>query len=329
MKVRVLTEADCRRLLNMAEAIPLQGDAFRSLAAGEAVDGLRSHAVSESPPGVAIFNPCFLKKGRGYGVKVVSDFYENSGDDVPRMTASMTLMDGTTGAPHTFMEAGYLTDLRTGAGTGFAATVLARPDADELAVIGAGRVARFQILALVEALPIRKVRISTRTEARGRELIADLGDLGGVSVELVGSPREAVRGAGIVIAATTARAPVLDGADVEPGSLVVSVGSYEATFRELDSEVVRRAALCVIDSVADCLPDAGEYQMAAAEGVLRLESVVGIGDIALDASRGRRHDDDIVVYKSIGVPIQDLFTGEAIARKAREHGVGLVVEMNP
>lgn len=329
MKVRILTEVDCRRLLSMAEAIPLQGDAFRSLAAGEAVDGLRSHAISQTPPGVAIFNPCFLKGGRGYGVKVVSDFYENPSRDFPRMTASMTLMDGMTGAPHTFMEAGYLTDLRTGAGTGFAATLLARPDADELAVIGAGRVAKFQILALVEALPIRKVRISTRTEARGREMVADLGDIGNVTVELVGSSREAVRGAGIVVAATTSRMPVLEGADVEPGSLVVSAGSYEATFRELDSEVVRRASVRVIDSIVDCLPDAGEYQIAAAEGVLRLDSVVGIGDVALDASLGRHHEDDIVVYKSIGVPIQDLFTGEAIARKAWEQDAGLVVEMNP
>ena len=141
MKLRILTETDCRSVLDMRDAIDIQQEAFTLLASGRSVDGLRSFATSDEPPGVAIFNPCFLKNGAGYGIKVVSDFYGNADRGVPRMTALVALFDGTTGAPHTVMEAGYLTDLRTGAGTGLAARYLARSDSRVLTVIGAGRVA--------------------------------------------------------------------------------------------------------------------------------------------------------------------------------------------
>ncbi|MFQ5691783.1 MAG: ornithine cyclodeaminase, partial [Nitrospinota bacterium] len=150
MLLRILTEQDVRGLLTMAEAIDVQAEAFRIQAEGRSVEGLRSFALSETPPGVAIFNPSFLRGGGGYGVKVVSDFYENEKRGVPRMTALVALFDGETGRPTTVMEGAHLTDLRTGAGTGLAARYLARKDSRVLGVIGAGRVARNQVEALSE-----------------------------------------------------------------------------------------------------------------------------------------------------------------------------------
>lgn len=335
MKIRILTEADCRALLTMTEAIDLQARAFAMLAAGESVEGLRSYALSERPPGVAIFNPCFLTEGKGYGVKVVSDFYGNESAPgthepaVPRMTATMTLMDGRTGAPHTFMEAGYLTDLRTGAGTGLAARLLARPDTDVLGVIGAGRVARYQILALAAVLPLTRIQISTRTRSRAEELARTLHGEIDAEVVLVDSAEKAIRGAGAVVAATTAKSPVVAGEFVDAGAFVVSAGAYEPGTRELDSEVVRRAARCVIDSRADCLDHAGDFLIPAGDGVVSLDDVVQLGDVVTGAAPGRTGDDQVIVYKSIGVPIQDLVTGQAIAERARTAGVGTDVEMNP
>lgn len=329
MKVRILTETDVRSVITMPDAIELQAEAFTTLAAGLSVEGLRSFAVSETPPGVAIFNPCFLREGRGYGVKVVSDFYENDELTVPRMTASMILLDGKTGAPHTFMEAGYLTDLRTGAGTGLAAKYLARPDSTTLAVIGAGRVARYQILALAAVLPIETVRISTRTRARAEKLVASLADEIEVELSIVDSVAGAVRDADVVVAATTAKSPVVPGELLRPGTFAVSAGSYEPTTRELDSEVVRRAAIRVIDSRADCLSHAGDYVIPADEGILSLDDVIQISDLVSGAAAGRVDDDSITVYKSIGVPIQDLVTGQAIADRAKAAGIGTEIELNP
>src|ERR1700761_311169 len=120
MKLRILSEADCRALLDMKAAIAVQAEAFALLAQGRSLEGLRSIATSDDPPGVAIFNPCVLRQGRGYGIKVISDFYENERHGVARMTGLVALFDGMTGHPTTILEAGYLTDLRTGAGTGLA-----------------------------------------------------------------------------------------------------------------------------------------------------------------------------------------------------------------
>ncbi len=121
MDIRILSETDIRAVIDMAAAIDIQAEAFTVLAEGRSVPGLRSFVVSETPPGMAIFNPAFLTGGAGYGIKVVSDFYANPARGAPRMTALVALFDGATGAPRTVMEGGFLTDLRTGAGTALAA----------------------------------------------------------------------------------------------------------------------------------------------------------------------------------------------------------------
>ena len=171
MKLRVLSEADCRTLLGMRDAIDVQAEAFALLAGGHSVEGLRSLATSENPPGVAIFNPSFLRAAGGYGIKVISDFYENERHGLTRMTGIVALFDGTTGYPRTVMEAGYLTDLRTGAGTGLAARYLARKNSRIVTIIGAGRVARNQLEALAELFDIEVVHVATRSRTRGEEFV--------------------------------------------------------------------------------------------------------------------------------------------------------------
>jgi ornithine cyclodeaminase len=330
MKLRILTEADCRALLGMKDAIAIQGEAFTLLAEGRSVEGLRSFATSETPPGVAIFNPCFLKNGGGYGIKVVSDFYHNGERGMPRMTAIVALFDGETGAPRTVMEAGYLTDLRTGAGTGLAARFLARPDSRVLAVIGAGRVARNQIEALATVLDLETIMIATRTAARGEGLVEQVHAMGGRmprDVGLVESAEAAVHEADVVVAATTAHSPVVEGAWLRPGTFVASVGAYEPSAREVDSETVRRAARRVIDSRSDCLGHAGDFVIPAAEGVITMDSVVEIADLVAGRAAGRQDTNEITYYKSIGVPIQDVVTAQHIERRAIERGVGLTIDI--
>ena len=329
MKLRILTEDDVRAVLTMADTIPLQAEAFTLLAEGRTVEGLRSYAMSETPPGVAIFNPSFLKEGKGYGIKVVSDFYENSSRGAPRMSALVALFDGQTGLPRTVMEGGYLTDLRTGAGTALAAQHLARAGSRTLAVIGAGRVARNQLLALCEVCPIEKVRLSTRTESRGLEFIERMAAAGGpvpTDIELVASPAAAVAEADIVVAATTAHAPVFDGRDLRPGTFVVAAGAFETTTREVDSETIRRASKWVVDSL-ECLPDAGDLIIPISEGIIEEGQVAGIADVVAGRRPGRQTEDEITYYKSMGVPIQDLVTAQYIERRAEDQNIGTVIDI--
>jgi len=329
MKLRILTEDDVRAVITMADTIALQAEAFTLLAEGRTVEGLRSFAVSETPPGVAIFNPAFLKEGKGYGVKVVSDFYENPLKGAPRMSALVALFDGKTGLPRTVMEGGHLTDLRTGAGTALAAQHLARAECRTLAMIGAGRVARNQLAAIAEVCSIKKVWLSTRTPARGHEFIERMSTAGGrvpTDIELVKSPADAIAEADIVVAATTAHEPVFDGRKLRLGTFVVAAGAYEMTTREVDSETIRRATKWVVDSL-ECLPDAGDLMIPMAEGILEEGQVAGIADVVAGRCPGRENADEITYYKSMGVPIQDLVTAQHIERRAEERGIGTVIDI--
>ncbi len=330
MNIRILSETDVRAVVDMAAAIDIQAEAFTLLAEGRSVQGLRSFAVSETPPGIAIFNPAFLTEGAGYGIKVVSDFYDNPARGAPRMTALVALFDGETGQPRTVMEGGFLTDLRTGAGTALAARFLARPDSECLALIGAGRVARNQLEALTASFPIRRVRIATRTENRGRELIARAARLGPPvpdDISLADSVADAVRDADIVVCATTSRTPVLDGTWLRPGTFVAAVGANESTSREVDGETIRRAARLFIDSRADSLANTGDLQAPLGDGVVTDSDIGEIADLVLGRRTGRQSVDEITYYKSIGVPIQDLITAQHIERRAADRGIGTVIDI--
>jgi ornithine cyclodeaminase/alanine dehydrogenase-like protein (mu-crystallin family) len=325
MKLRILSEADCRAVLDMAAAIEIQAEAFTLLAEGRSVEGLRSFAASENPPGVAIFNPCFLRGGQGYGIKVISDFYDNEKRGAVRMSGIVALFDGTSGHPYALLEAGYLTDLRTGAGTGLAARYLARPDSRTVAIIGAGRVARNQLWALAELFDLEAVFLSTRGARRADDFIKRMRAMGGrvpQDIRLIESRERAVREADIVVAATTSESPVFSGEWLKPGSFVAAVGAYEATMREVDSETIRRASHLVIDSRTDCLDHAGDLVIPISEGVIRREQVAEISELVAGKRPPRGSDAEITYYKSIGVPIQDLITAQHMARRAAERGIG-------
>lgn len=330
MKLRILAQADCRAALDMAGAIEVQAQAFRLLAQGRSVQGLRSFVSSEAPPGVAIFNPCFLRNGAGYGVKVISDFYDNHKRGLARMSGLVCLFDGTSGHPQVVLEAGYLTDLRTGAGTALAARYLARANSTVLALIGAGRVARNQLAALAEAFALETVFLSARSSARAEQFIADLAGAGGRiprDIRVVSSCEQALRHADIVVAATTSSTPVVDGTWLRPGTFVAAVGAHQATTRELDSATIQRASRRVIDSRADCLDQAGDFVIPLAEGVIGREQVAELAEVVMGERPARERDDEITVYKSIGVPIQDLVTAQRIAQRAAQLGLGTQVEI--
>jgi ornithine cyclodeaminase len=330
VKLRILSEADCRATLDMATAIEVQAQAFKLQSRDRSIAGLRSFASSDNPPGVAIFNPCFLRDGAGYGIKVISDFYDNDQRGVARMSGLVCVFDGVTGHPQAVLEAGYLTDLRTGAGTGLAARHLARGNSSIVTIIGAGRVARNQLAALAEIFDLATVFLSTRSSARADEFMARMLGSGGRiprDIRLASSREEAVRNADIVIAATTSPTPVLCGQWLAPGTFVAAVGAHQPTMREVDTQTIRRASHRVIDSRTDCLDLAGDLVIPIAEGVIRRDEVAEIAEVVSGARPARRSDQEITFYKSIGAPIQDLVTAQHIVRRAVQMGIGAEIEV--
>ncbi len=330
MKLRILSEADVRRCLTVAEAVEAQAEAFAALAAGQSIEGLRSVVASEAPAAITIFNPAYLKNGQGFGIKVVSDFFHNDDVTVPRMSALVVLFCGKTGLPRTVMEAGYLTDLRTGAGTALAARHLADPGSSSLVLFGAGRVARNQLIALAGTLPLRRVRVVARSQARGEAFVRwahDAVDAILRDVALADDAEAAVADADIVVCATTADQPVLRGSALRPGTFVAAVGANRKDAREVDSTTIARAAKRVIDSRADCLKHAGDFLIPMAEGILRDQDVLEIAEIAAGRRPGRENADEITFYKSIGAPIQDIWTAQRIEARAIADNIGTLVEI--
>jgi ornithine cyclodeaminase len=330
VKLRILSESDVRLCIDMNGAVEAQAQAFALLAAKRTVEGLRTVVTSESPPAVTIFNPSYLKNGGGFGIKVVSDFLQNDDRTIPRMSALVVLFCGLTGMPRTVMEAGYLTDLRTGAGTALAARHLARADSSSLVLFGAGRVARHQLVALASVLPLERVRVITRSRPRAETFMRWVRGAGGGiphDVELAADGDAAVAEADIVVCATTATQPVLRGAALRPGTFVAAVGANRADAREVDSETIARAAKRVIDSRTDCLEHAGDLQIPFGEGALRETDVAEIAEVVAGRRHGRDHRDEITYYKSIGVPIQDIWTAQRIEARAIEGQIGTVLEI--
>jgi len=330
VKLRTLSESDVRNCLDMTGAIEAQAEAFALLAAKQLVEGLRAFVPSEAPPAVTIFNPSYLKNGRGFGIKVVSDFFRNDDVSVPRMSALLVLFCGQTGLQRTVMEGGYLTDLRTGAGTALAARHLARPDSTSLVLFGAGRVARNQLVALAEVLQLTRVRVLTRSRARAEEFLRWARRAGGrvpSDVALANDVTAALAEADVVVCATTATEPVLFGAALQPGTFVAAVGANRADAREVDSETIRRADKRIIDSRADCLEHAGDLQIPLREGILCDGDVAEIAEVTTGRRPGRESAGEITYYKSIGVPIQDLCTARRIEARAVAAGIGTVLEI--
>lgn len=330
MKLRILSESDVRRCLDVHDAVGMQAEAFTLLAAKRTVEGLRTFVSSDTPPAVTIFNPSYLKDGGGFGIKVVSDFLENDDRKVPRLSALVVLFCGRTGLPRTVMEGGYLTDVRTGAGTALAARHLARTDSSSLALFGAGRVARSQLVALAAALPLKRVFVATRSPSRAENFLRWARNACSAiqcELELVTDADAAVASADIVVCATTAAQPVLHGAMLRPGTFVAAVGANRADTREVDSATIARASKRVIDSRTDCLKHAGDLQIPLREGVLRDDEVAEIAEVVSGRRSGRDDPDEITYYKSIGVPIQDIWTAQRVEARAVEAQIGTVLEI--
>jgi ornithine cyclodeaminase/alanine dehydrogenase-like protein (mu-crystallin family) len=313
----------------MAEAIALVRDAFRALSAGQAAAPLRTAVRIPEHDGVTLVMPGYVGASDALAVKVVSVRNRNPARGLPRVNALVLLVDPETGAPAAVMNGRYLTALRTGAASGVATDLLARPDATVLAVIGAGAQAREQIVAVAAVRPIRRVLVYARRPEGVRALMEDMGPRMATAVEFVAaaSADDAVREADVVCAATTSLTPVYDGAALRRGTHVNGVGSYRPDMRELDVTTLQRADRIVVDQRSAALEEAGELMAAIAEGAIRPDAVAELGEIVAGTRPGREDADAITVFKSVGNAVQDAAVARAVWTRAVRMGLG--GEWNP
>ena len=324
----LLNRVDVNRVLEMKDAIQVLEDAFADLAQGDVVMPQRPVIPVPEQGGLCAFMPAYLPHIGALGIKSVTSFKENARRfQLPTLFGMILLLDHESGRPLAIMDGTYLTNVRTGASSGVATRYLARPDARVLGVLGSGAQALTQIWAVCCVRSIEEVRIySPNLKSHWQPFQRQVAELVDVAVRPVETAREAVERCDVVVVATSAAEPVLDGEWLSPGTHVNGVGSHAPKVRELDTTTVRRARI-ICDSVEACLVEAGDLLIPIAEGSLDKTAIqISLGKIICGEQKGRVNDDEITLFKSVGLAFQDVSVARIVYERAKEGGLGTEFE---
>jgi ornithine cyclodeaminase/alanine dehydrogenase-like protein (mu-crystallin family) len=327
MRMLVLSDSDVHALLGFAECADAMRAALTARQAGQAQQPLRSVIKPRGAAGLVALMPAYLAgQDAAYGLKAICITPSNPAAGLDTHQGVVLLSSGQTGQPLAVLNASAVTEIRTAAVSVVATDLLARPDADVLAVIGTGVQARAHILALDGCRALREVRVAGRDQEKAERLAAGL--RGRVRAPLVScrSAAEAVAGAGIVVTATSSAEPVLRADWLEPGAHVNAVGACLPATRELDTATVAAAGLFA-DSRESVLAESGDYLLAAAEGAVGPEHVrAELGELLTGAATGRASEREITIFESLGLAVEDLAAAACAYRKAAETGSGTWVD---
>ncbi len=335
MRLRILTETDLRAALDMPAAIRAVRAAFEALSGGRAHVPVRQAVEG---PGITLLSmPAFLEGGEegggaALGAKLVTVAAGNRARGIPAIHALVVLLDPETGAPRAALDGEWLTALRTGAGSGVATDLLARPDAEILGVIGAGPQARTQVEAVRAVRSIREVRICSRSGDSAERLAAALAAAGIPGVRAVATSADATRDADVVVTATDSRVPVVQASALRPGVHVNAVGGYRRDMQELPTEVVAAAEVVAVDQVEAALREAGDVWIPLEADRIGREDLVEVGALAAAArvhgfppGGSRPPGAGVTIFKSVGNAVQDLAVGGLALANAEARGLGTLV----
>jgi ornithine cyclodeaminase/alanine dehydrogenase len=324
MKTLLLSRKEIESFFTMKMCMDAVEKAFAGLSQGNVTMPQRTPIPLPDKSGLALFMPAHIKNLKALGAKVVTVYHENvRKHNLPAVLGTILLLDEDTGFPAAIMDGGFITAMRTGASSGVATQYMARPDAAVAAIFGAGVQAFTQVLAIHEARPLRKLLVwSLDTEDARRAFARKITEKIGVSVELAGEPAAAVRAADIVVLATSAAEPIVNGSWFKPGTHINGIGSHTAKMRELDTLTVQRSRI-VCDLTEACKAEAGDFILPAASGDWAWERVAGnLGDVILGRIPGRTSAEEITLFKSVGLAIQDMSSAKAVFDEAIRRGIG-------
>jgi ornithine cyclodeaminase/alanine dehydrogenase-like protein (mu-crystallin family) len=315
----LLTAGDLAEVLRVEDVIEAVAQAFAAYSAGRTQTPLRVAVEPPGADGVLLAMPCAVAPA-ALGAKVVSVFRGNPARGLPTVTSIYLLSDYDTGAPLAIMDGGYLTALRTAAGSAVATRYLALPEAETLGVFGTGVQARFHVETIRRVRPLRKVRVAGTSADRAARLAEWVCQTTGVSAEAAAP--EVVSAAAIVAACTTSPTPVVAAEAVRTGAHVNAVGAFTPSTRELPTDLIARARVYV-DSRAGAFSEAGDLLLPVQEGRFDLARVVGeVGELVAGSAPGRSTSDEVTVYKSVGAAFLDAATAHLAYQQARARGLG-------
>jgi ornithine cyclodeaminase/alanine dehydrogenase len=324
MNTRLLSRRDIEGFFTMGMCVAAVERAFADLAAGTATMPQRTPITVPERHGLALFMPAHIRSLGALGAKIVTVYKENvPRHGLPTVLGTIILLDEATGFPLALMDGGYLTAMRTGAVSGVATKHMARPEAGVAAIFGTGVQAFTQVLGVHEVRPLRRLLAYSVDPLEARQRFAGrVAAQTGVPVTLIDDPAAAAD-ADIVILATSAATPIVDGRWFRPGTHINGIGSHAPGVRELDSLTVRRSRV-VCDLTAACQAEAGDLIIPAGAGEWSWDTVAGdLGDVVSGKVPGRTSAEEITLFKSVGLAIQDMSAARAVFDEAVKRGIGV------
>ncbi|KPU62996.1 hypothetical protein EP1X_06460 [Thermococcus sp. EP1] len=323
----LLTRNDLKKVLSMREAIDAVEKAFLEFYHEKAEVPLRTIIEIEKHNGFLLYMPSYLKESEALAIKVVSLYAQNPEKGLPSVLATILLNDPETGKPLALMEGTYITAMRTGAASGVATKYLARKDAKIVGIIGAGVQARTQLWAVCEVRDIKEALVYDLNENRAKSFAEEMSNKLGIEILTASNPKDVAKNVDILIVATTATRPVISGEWIQNGTHINSIGWMGKDARELDSETVKRSKL-VVDSREGVLSESGDILIPIQEGIIDETHVYAeLGEIVAGAKAGRKHEEEITLFKSVGLAIEDAITAKLAYEKALKLGVGTEVTL--
>jgi ornithine cyclodeaminase len=326
MSLLILNHAQVEQLLPMNECIDVMEDAFTTLARDEYHQPLRTIVKPPKVKGVMALMPTF-RAGEAplFGLKAICVFPGNADIGKDAHQGGVILFDGTNGEPLAFVNASAVTAIRTAAVSGLATRRLARADASDLAIIGAGVQARTHLAAISCVRALKRVRVCARRLESAQKFVAEMQSQSPCPLEPVASPEAAIRGADLIVTATTSREPVVQREWVSTGAHINAVGTFSFNAREIDTATITDASLFV-DRRESALNEAGDYLIPAQEGAIGPEHIrAELAEVVTGNHPGRTSPGEITIFKSLGLAMEDLAAAAYVFGKAREQHVGAVV----
>ena len=322
-QILVLDAAEVGRLLTIEECIELMSATLADLARGVLHQPLRMIVRPPEAKGLMGLMPAYRASDpAAYGLKAICVFPDNPKINKDAHQGSVMLFDGETGELRSLMNASPITAIRTAAVSAVATKLLAREDASRLALIGAGVQARSHLAAISRVRSIKRARVVSRTRQNADKFVAEMAEFFPFPIEAVDSAEQALDGADIIVTVTNSREPVTSLDWISPGTHINAIGTHSPASREIDGATMAAARLFV-DRRESAINEAGDYVLAVKEGLISEKSILAeIGELLLGTKHGRETPNDITLFKSLGLAVEDLACAEFLFRKAQSEGCG-------
>lgn len=324
--MRLLNKEDIVKVFSMQDAVESVKEAFLLYSQGKTENPLRTKIPAEKYGGNLLFMPTYAEETGYASLKIINIYPQNISKDRPTSFAQVVLIDAGSGEILSILDGTYVTQLRTGAASGVCFDVLGRQDARIGALIGTGGQAETQLAAMVSVRDLDVVRVhdisKERTAAFVKEMNEKLADYE-TKIVAADSADEAVEDADLLITVTPSKEPVFDASKCKKGITISCVGAYQPDMQEMDPAILPRASKIFLDSKSAVLEESGDILKPLSEGIIKEQDITGeIGDVLAGKRKGRESDDEIIVFETVGIGMQDLITAKAIYEKAVAEDVG-------